>query len=148
MLSIFPCALWPSVCLLWRNVSLDFLPIFWLGCSGFSFALFCFVLYKAARVVCMSWRLIPCQSLGLHRFFSHSVGCFICYYFFYVIIFLWLPLLFTFCQIWMRSLLGILGSRFLLFITLNIYCHSLLACSFCWKISWYPNGVYLVICSF
>ena len=39
MLSIFSCAYWPSVCLLWRNVYLDLLPIFWLGC------LFCFVLF-------------------------------------------------------------------------------------------------------
>ena len=28
MLSIFPCACWPSVCLLWRNVCVDLLPIF------------------------------------------------------------------------------------------------------------------------
>ena len=27
--------LWPSVCLLWRNVCLDLLPIFWLGCLFF-----------------------------------------------------------------------------------------------------------------
>ena len=32
MLSIFPCTFWPSVYLLWRNVCLDLLPIFWLGC--------------------------------------------------------------------------------------------------------------------
>ena len=32
MLSIFSCASWPSVCLLWRNVYLGLLPIFWLGC--------------------------------------------------------------------------------------------------------------------
>ena len=31
MLSIFSCACWPSVCLLWRNVYLCLLPIFWLG---------------------------------------------------------------------------------------------------------------------
>ena len=35
MLSIFSCAFWPSVCLPWRNVYLDLLPIFWLGCLGF-----------------------------------------------------------------------------------------------------------------
>ena len=29
-LSIFSCASWPSVCLLWRNISLGLLPIFWL----------------------------------------------------------------------------------------------------------------------
>ena len=28
MLSIFSCAFWPSVCLLWRNVYLHLLPIF------------------------------------------------------------------------------------------------------------------------
>ena len=32
VLSIFSCAFWPSVCLLQRNVYLDPLPIFWLGC--------------------------------------------------------------------------------------------------------------------
>ena len=35
MLSIFPCTFWPSVYLLWRNVCLDLLPIFWLGCLDF-----------------------------------------------------------------------------------------------------------------
>ena len=28
----FSCACWPSLCLLWRNVYLGLLPIFWLGC--------------------------------------------------------------------------------------------------------------------
>ena len=31
MLSIFLCACWPSVFILWRNAYLDHLPIFWLG---------------------------------------------------------------------------------------------------------------------
>ena len=30
MLSIFSCTSWPSICLLWRNVYLDLLPISWL----------------------------------------------------------------------------------------------------------------------
>ena len=34
MLSIFSCALWPSVCLLWRNVYLDLLPIFLTECRA------------------------------------------------------------------------------------------------------------------
>ena len=38
MLSIFSCASWPSVCLLWRNVYLGLLPIF-------VFFLFFFVFY-------------------------------------------------------------------------------------------------------
>ena len=36
MLSIFSCACWPSVCLLWRNVCLGLLPIFvWAFCLFF-----------------------------------------------------------------------------------------------------------------
>ena len=37
MLSIFSCASWPSVCLLWRNVYLGLLPIFGLGCLFFCY---------------------------------------------------------------------------------------------------------------
>ena len=37
MLSIFSC--WSSVCLLWRNVYLGLLPIFWLGCLFFDIEL-------------------------------------------------------------------------------------------------------------
>ena len=32
MLSMFSCAFWSSSCLLWRNVSVDLLPIFLSGC--------------------------------------------------------------------------------------------------------------------
>jgi len=35
MMSIFSCACWPSMCLLWRNVYLDLLPFFPLGCWFF-----------------------------------------------------------------------------------------------------------------
>ena len=35
MLSIFYCVSWPSVYLLWRNVCLDLLLIFWFGCLVF-----------------------------------------------------------------------------------------------------------------
>ena len=38
-ISIFSCAFWPSVCLLWRNVRLDFLPIFGLGVCSFDIEL-------------------------------------------------------------------------------------------------------------
>ena len=34
MLSIFSCVYWAHVCLLWRNICLGLLPIFWLGCFG------------------------------------------------------------------------------------------------------------------
>ena len=52
-LSIFSCAYWLTVRLLWRNVYLGLLPIFRLGCCWFEWA------------VCIFWRL-------------GSVGCTIC----------------------------------------------------------------------
>ena len=36
-LSIFSCVCWPSVCFLWRESYLRFLPIFWLDCLFFFF---------------------------------------------------------------------------------------------------------------
>ena len=36
-LSIFSCAPWPSVGLLWGNIYLGLLPIFWLGCLCFGY---------------------------------------------------------------------------------------------------------------
>ena len=67
MWSISSCACRLSVCLLWRNVYLSLLPIFWLGCLFFC----CWVVWA----VCILWRLIPCQSHSLEILFSHSVGC-------------------------------------------------------------------------
>ena len=43
-----------SVCLFWRNVFLDLLPIFLLCCL--------FFWYWATWALCIFWRLIPCQS--------------------------------------------------------------------------------------
>ena len=60
MLSIFSCAYWQSVYLLWRKVYLGLLLIFRLGCM--------FFWYWAAWAACILWRLI------LHR-------CFVCKYF-------------------------------------------------------------------
>ena len=37
MLNIFSYASWLSVCLLWRNVYLGLLPVFWLGCLFFGY---------------------------------------------------------------------------------------------------------------
>ena len=57
MLSIFSCVLWPSVCLLWRNVRLDLVPTF-----GF------FFFNWAVWAVCIFWRLITYQLLHLQIF--------------------------------------------------------------------------------
>ena len=57
---------WAFVCLHWRNAYLDLLHIFF----KFFFLLFG---HKAAWAVCVSWRLISCQSLC--KYFLHSVSC-------------------------------------------------------------------------
>ena len=56
-LSIFSCVFLPSICLLWRNIYLDFLAVFWLGCL--------FYWYWASWGVYIFWRLILCQLLLL-----------------------------------------------------------------------------------
>ena len=50
MLGIFSCVFWPFVFLLWRNVCLGLLSIFWLGCL--------FFWYWGEWADCIFWRLI------------------------------------------------------------------------------------------
>ena len=64
MLSVFSCAYWPSVCLLWRNAHLGLLPVSWLGCLV--------VCYWVIWANCIFWKLRLCQS---HQFANHSIGC-------------------------------------------------------------------------
>ena len=65
-LSIFSCVSWKCICLLWRNVYLDLLPISGLGCDCCFFFFF--------LLSCMSclyiWTLIPSWSLHLQIFSS------------------------------------------------------------------------------
>ena len=70
MLSIFSCASWPSVCLLWRNVYLGLLLIFWLGFFFF------FLILSCMSCLC----ILEINPLSIDLFaniFSHSEGCFI-----------------------------------------------------------------------
>ena len=60
MLSILSCVYQPSVCLLWRNVCLGLLPIFWLGCLLF----LCWAI----------WTVILCQLFQFSIFFSYPEG--------------------------------------------------------------------------
>ena len=67
MLSIFSWAFWPPACLLRRNVYLDLLPIFWLGCLVFLILSWMSCLY-----------ILEINTLSVILFaniFSHSVGC-------------------------------------------------------------------------
>ena len=64
MLSIFSCAHWPFVCLLWRNVCSSLLPSFWLGCLVF-------------LILCCLY-ILEINLLSVKSFtniFSHSIGC-------------------------------------------------------------------------
>ena len=62
MLSIFSCALWPCVYLLWKNVYLDLL--FFFNC----FFLCCILIYWGMWAICIFWRSIPYQSDHLQIF--------------------------------------------------------------------------------
>ena len=64
MLSIFSCASWPFVCLLRRNVCLDLLLIFWLGC-----------LIVRCMSCCYILEINPLSITSFANTFSHSVGC-------------------------------------------------------------------------
>ena len=64
-MSIFSCAFWPSVCLLWRNVYLNLLPVLLIG-------LFLDIELHELFVYFGDESLAGCL---LCRYFSHSLGC-------------------------------------------------------------------------
>ena len=67
MLGIFSCAYEPSVCLLWRNVCLDFLPTFWLGCL--------FLWYWAVWAACIILEINPLSVPSFTIIFSQTEAC-------------------------------------------------------------------------
>ena len=66
MLNIFSCVFWPSVCLLWRTVYLDLVPIFWWSCLGFFF-----FFWRCLYIL----EINPLSVTSSANIFSHSVGC-------------------------------------------------------------------------
>ena len=67
MLSTFSYAYWPSICLLWRNVYLDLLPFFKLGCLVY----FVIELYE----LFVHFGIKPLLVASFANIFSQSVGC-------------------------------------------------------------------------
>ena len=65
MLSSFSCASWPYVCLLWRNVYLGLLPIFWLGSFSILSCMSCLYILE----------INPLSVDSFANIFSHSEGC-------------------------------------------------------------------------
>jgi len=66
MLNIFSCVFWTSVCLLWRIVCLDLLPIF-VGVVWF--------LVLSCRRCFYILEINPLWVTSFANIFSHSVGC-------------------------------------------------------------------------
>ena len=113
MLSIFSCAYWPSVCLLWRNVYLELLLIFQLGCLFFVIELYKLFVYFGNKAL---FRYMICKyflpvwvyfwalySVPLiHMFVFVPVPCCFDYCSFVVLFEVWrvmLPALFFFLRI-------------------------------------------------
>ena len=81
MLSIFLCAFWPSVCLLWKNVCLD-LPIFWFLLCQMS----CLEINPLSVAVCTY--LFPFCGLSFHFVYgflccAKAVNIYISFIYFY-----------------------------------------------------------------
>ena len=88
-LSIFSCAYWPTVCLLWRNVYLGLLLIFHLGC--FLLLLRCMSCVHILENMCFS-------VMSFANSFSHSIDCLFCFFFF-----LWFSLLYKGFPWWLSG---------------------------------------------
>ena len=97
MLSIFSCACWPSIYLLWRNVYSGLSPIFQLG-----FWLFC-------CLSCISCLYIleikPLSVSSFETIFSHSIGC---------------PFVFCMVSFAVQKLVSLIRSHWFIFIFISI----------------------------
>ena len=75
MLRIFPCACWPSVCCLWRNVYLDLLLFLWLGCVFYCCCLFVLFFDVELPELFVYFEINPLLFASFVNIFSHSVRC-------------------------------------------------------------------------
>ena len=66
MLSIFSCVCWPFVYLLWRNIYVGLLPIFWL---------FCILLLLSCMSCLHILEIKPLSVASFENIFPYSVGC-------------------------------------------------------------------------
>ena len=108
MLNIHSCVCWQSVYLLWRNVCLDLLRIFGLGCL--------FFWYWAVWAASIFCRLILCQLLNLQIFSPIEYVAFsFCW---------WFPLLCRSFLIWCNSRLFLLLLPVLLVSYLKNHCQN------------------------
>ena len=65
MLSIFSCACLPSLCLLWKHIYSDILPIFWLGCLLLLNSISCLYILD----------INPLTVMAFENIFSHFISC-------------------------------------------------------------------------
>ena len=124
ILSVFLCTFWSSVCLLWRKVYLDLLPIFWLCCLLF------LILSCINYLDFGDWTLVGCL---ICKYFPHSTGC--------LSIFLWFPLL------W--KVLRLIRSHFLnfvfVFITLALALIYIQCCVYIFLWKFYSTQSYILV---
>ena len=99
MMSIFSCAFWPSLLLLWRNVYLSLLFFNLIYTHTHTHT------HTAALDVCIFWKLTTCWLLHLQKNFSHSMCC------------LSISFMISFA---VQKLLSLIGSHLLIFVFIFI----------------------------
>ena len=65
MLSIFSCVCLPLLCLLWKNIYSDILPVFWLGCLLMLNYISCLYILD----------INPLLVMAFENIFSHFISC-------------------------------------------------------------------------